>query len=160
MKTEEMQFVVQSTTDEQCAVKDCKPAMENKVLDLQGSVDILKTNLDLFMHELSKLKKEVKERNTSNAPAFTHLGVTIKEEAPGQFGHREANPHRSSVGAGVLTTLLSPPVKGTNQFSGFTHVPIRGFVLVPSKFMFVCLKKISITMLLIRQFFHVGRLDK
>lgn len=47
-------------------------------------------------------------------------------EASGQYCHRVETQHRS-VGAGVVTTLVPPPVKGANRDLNVTHVPFHGF---------------------------------
>ena len=99
-----------------------KPKLEDKVSNLQNSVFDLKQKVDLFIHELPKKKDISQEEIPYEAPAPAHLGAAADAGASGPDGHRDDNNHRS-VGAGVVTTLVPPPVKGTNSLQPVTPVP-------------------------------------
>lgn len=118
-KIAEMQNDIRLLTEEQSSVRGWKPELEGKVLDLQNTVFDLKQKVDLFIHELPKVKQE--------ASASAHLEATASDaEMSGQFGHRQDVPHRSA-GAGVVTTLVPPAVKCTNRFSELSHVLYSGY---------------------------------
>lgn len=53
-KIEEMQQSIDLLTQEQGAVKEWKPKLENKVMELQNSMYDLKQKVDLFVHELPR----------------------------------------------------------------------------------------------------------
>ena len=110
-KIEEMQQSIQRITDEQGLTTVWKPNIESKVTDLQNSVFDLKTKFDLFMHQLPSGKKGEDEGSLPEAPTTAHLVVSAGAEASGLSGYRVDNDYRSAR-AGVVTTLVPPPVKG------------------------------------------------
>ena len=110
-KIEEMQQSIQRISDEQGSVMVWKPNMESKVTDLQNSVFDLKTKVDLFIHQLPSSKKGEDDGSFPEAPTTAHLVVSAGAEASGLSGYRVDNDYRSAR-AGVVTTLVPPPVKG------------------------------------------------
>lgn len=127
-KIEEMQQSVQVISEEQASLKIWKPEFEGKVSELQGSVFDLKTKVDLFIHNLPKPSKTAEGEVKEEAPTSAHLEVAATAEASGQLGHRSPKFHRS-VGTGVVTTLVPPPVRGANLFHrtpSTPHTPLGG----------------------------------
>ena len=101
-KIEEMQQSIQRVW---------KPNMENKITDLQNSMFDLKTKVNLFIHQLPSSKKGEDDRSLPEVPTTAHLVVSAGAEASGLSGYHVDNDYRSA-GAGVVTTLVPPPVKG------------------------------------------------
>jgi len=126
IKADDTNHRLQQLAEEQTAVTAWKPTMEAKVTDLHNSVYDLRQKVDLFIHELPKKKDISQEEIPYEAPAPAHLGAAADAGASGPDGHRDDNNHRS-VGAGVVTTLVPPPVTGAKRFSSATPVPFMGF---------------------------------
>lgn len=102
--------------------------MQTKVSNLHDSVFDLKQKVDLFIHELPKPRPREGEEVRKEA----HLeALAFDAEVPGQIGHRRDLHHRSA-GAGVVRTLVPPPIKGANRFSDLSLVPFAGFNSVGS----------------------------
>lgn len=110
-KIEEMQNSIQLLSDEKGVVKVWRPMIETKVVDLQNSVYDLKQKVDLFIHQLPKTSSSGDGKHAHEMSAPAHLGATADAGTSGQFGHGKDPQHRS-VGAGVVTTLVPPPVTG------------------------------------------------
>ncbi|CAO2183142.1 unnamed protein product [Urochloa humidicola] len=128
-KIEGMQISIDKLALEQGSLQTWKPQLEGRVTSLQQSVDDLKLRMDLFIHELPS--HEIKGESSLGTPAPAHLGAPVTTEVSGQNCHREAINHRS-VGAGVVTTLVPPPVKGADRNAELTPVPFVGLDPVDS----------------------------
>lgn len=125
-KIEEMQQSINLLSEEQTSVKNWKPELEGRVTELQNSVFDLKTKVDLFIHEPPKPNSKAEGEVKMEAPTPAHLGVAATVEASRQIGHHYANHHRG-VSAGVVTTLVPPPVKGADLFHNSPRTPHAGF---------------------------------
>ena len=105
----------------------CKPELENKVSDLHNSIYLLKQKVDLLIHELPKLSPA--EEGDFGAFASAHQGAAAAAAAAGTSmpnGRGDDLSHRSA-GAGVVTTLVPPPVIGAGRFTNLTPIPFKGF---------------------------------
>ena len=71
--------------------------IETKVVDLQNSVYDLK-QVDLFIHQLSKMLPHADGKSAHEVSAPTHLGVTADAWTSGPTGHGDDTQHWS-VGA-------------------------------------------------------------
>jgi len=119
-KLEEVQLSVQGVEQslqrvmaEQEALATWKPKIETTVTQLKNSVYDVKTKVDFFIHSLPRSDSEIGNGFVDEALAPAHLGANRDyAEAPVQFGHSMSSDHRG-IGAGVVTTLVPPPVKGT-----------------------------------------------
>jgi len=80
-KIKEMQLSVQQIQNQQSAMTNWKPELEHKVTDLQNSVFLLKKNLDLFIHELSK-PHAVEDDTLIGVSSPAHLGATAAAGTP------------------------------------------------------------------------------
>jgi len=125
-KIEDMQTSIQLLSEEQSEVKVWRPTVENRVLDLQNSVYDMKQKVDLFIHQLPKTSSSGDGKHAHEMSAPAHLGATADAGTSGQFDHGEDPQHRS-VGAGVVTTLVPPPVTGARFSQNPTPVSFSGF---------------------------------
>ena len=107
-----------------------KPELEDKVSDLQNSVFLLKQKVDCFIHKLPKTEK-VKNGVPHGVSASVHLGASAAVGTSGPNGH-SVDPSHLSVGAGVVTTPVPPPVTGAGRFANLTPIPFTGFDSVGS----------------------------
>ncbi|XP_039804309.1 uncharacterized protein LOC120668633 isoform X2 [Panicum virgatum] len=109
-KIEEMQQSVRQLKDEQISLTSWKPELEDKVSDLQNSVFLLKQKVDCFIHKLPKTEK-VENGVPHGVSISAHLGASAAAGTSGPNGH-SVDPSHLSVGAGVVTTPVPPPVTG------------------------------------------------
>ncbi|CAN6235112.1 unnamed protein product [Urochloa humidicola] len=108
-RLEGMQSSIDSILLEQGSIQQWKPQLETKVTELQNSVSDLKLKVDLFIHEQPTAAVGEAAQYRASTPA--HLGATAEAETSGPESHNEETIHRR-VGAGVVTTLVPPPVTG------------------------------------------------
>ena len=108
----------------------CKPELENKVSDLQNSIYLLKQKVDLLIHELPKLSPA--EEGDFGAFASAHLGAATAAAVAGTSGPNGRGDDLShrSAGAGVVTTLVPPPVIGAGRFTNLTPIPFKVSILL------------------------------
>ncbi|CAN6362892.1 unnamed protein product [Urochloa humidicola] len=120
-KIEGMQLSIDTLVRKQGSIQAWKPQLEGKVTKLQNAMTDLKLKVDLFIHDLPKKLEEGGTSVETSAPA--HLGATAKAEASGLHSHHEEIIHRR-VGAGVVTILVPPPVKGATHESDLYPTPV------------------------------------
>ena len=100
--------------------------MENKVTDLQNSIYDLKKKVDLFIHQLLNPQKQADEKQNIEVSSPVHLGVAASAGTSGKIVHGNDHQHQS-VGAGVVTILVPPPVTGARHPQNLSPVPFIGF---------------------------------
>ena len=86
--------------------------------------------MDCFIHELPKTEK-VENGVPYGVSASAHLEASASAGTSGPDGHCVDPSHRS-VGAGVVTTLVPPPVTSAGRFANLTPIPFTGFDSVGS----------------------------
>ncbi|CAN6338981.1 unnamed protein product [Urochloa humidicola] len=128
-RLEGMQTSIDSILLEQGSIQQWKPQLETKVTELQDSLSDLKLKVDLFIHE--QPKSRIEEAAQCGVSTSAHLGVTAHAEAPGLECHHEETTHRR-VGAGVVTTLVPPPVTGPHHSPSSSPTHVRNYDVVPS----------------------------